>query len=189
MTEQEDLKERKPKWYCMRIRTNFERKVKESLAVHLEKNGFEDLVKEVFVPVENVLTSKVGEKKQIKEKRLFPGYMFINCIKIDNLYIMLKNNVPNLIEVSADVNNNPVSISPLDIKKMKDMAALSENQPKQDSPFSAGDTVLITEGSFKDFTGVVDSVNVDTKFARVNVMVFNRETPIEMSFSALEKAS
>ena len=51
-------------------------------------------------------------------------------------------------------------------------------------PFKVGDSVRVIDGPFKDFDGLIQEVN-DKNRIKVNVNIFGRPTPIELSFNQI----
>ena len=53
--------------------------------------------------------------------------------------------------------------------------------------FAVGDTVVVTAGAWKDTVGVIRTVNESKQSITINVEMFGRETPVELSFSEIKK--
>ena len=53
--------------------------------------------------------------------------------------------------------------------------------------FNEGDMVVVTGGAWKDTTGVVTSINLQKQVVTINVELFGRETPVEISFAEIKK--
>ncbi|PZO94034.1 MAG: transcription termination/antitermination protein NusG, partial [Haemophilus parainfluenzae] len=50
-----------------------------------------------------------------------------------------------------------------------------------------GEEVLIIDGPFADFNGMVEEVNYERNKLKVLVQIFGRETPVELDFTQIEK--
>jgi len=68
------------KWFVLRVVSGKERKIKEYLEVDLARMGYDQVVTQILVPTEKVYKIRNG-KKVIKERNLFPGYMYIEAIE------------------------------------------------------------------------------------------------------------
>ena len=64
------------KWFVMRVISGQERKIREHLMLEISRSGMDHIISTVLVPTEKVYTIKNG-KKTIKEKNLFPGYLYL----------------------------------------------------------------------------------------------------------------
>ena len=53
--------------------------------------------------------------------------------------------------------------------------------------FEEGDMVVVTGGAWKDTTGVVSAINKQKQTVTINVELFGRETPVEISFKEIRK--
>ena len=50
-----------------------------------------------------------------------------------------------------------------------------------------GDSVVVTGGIWKDTVGVIQAVNENKESVTINVDLFGRETPVEISFTEIRK--
>ena len=53
--------------------------------------------------------------------------------------------------------------------------------------FAEGDAVVVTGGAWKDTTGVITAINMAKQTVTINVELFGRETPVEISFAEVKK--
>jgi transcriptional antiterminator NusG len=63
----------------------------------------------------------------------------------------------------------------------------SKFNPTQKMTFETGESVRITDGPFKDFSGNVEDINYEKSKLRVSVVIFGRSTPVELDFDQIEK--
>jgi transcriptional antiterminator NusG len=63
----------------------------------------------------------------------------------------------------------------------------SKSNPTQKLTFEKSESVRITDGPFKDFSGNVEDINYEKSKLRVSVVIFGRSTPVELEFSQVEK--
>jgi Transcription antiterminator len=61
-------------WFVLRVQSNKEDKVRESLIELIKARGLEGVVSTVLVPSEKVSEIK-GGKKKITERKIYPGYI------------------------------------------------------------------------------------------------------------------
>ena len=70
---------------------------------------------------------------------------------------------------------------------MKAGAIKGEKSVKVKQSFNVGDQVKITDGPFASFSGTIEDVSVEKDKLRVNVQIFGRATPVEVSLLQVEK--
>ena len=169
-------------WYSIQTYGS-ERKVKEAIEYLIEENGLQDKIEEVIVPTEDVIEVKDGKKK-VSERSLYSGYVFI---KID-LDTNLQHMIQSIPKVSGFVGeaNHPTPLSEKDINTILDRV---ENRaaPKPKVFFDRGETVRIIDGPFANFTGTVDEYDLEHGTLKLNVSIFGRSTPVDISYTQVEK--
>ena len=169
-------------WYSIQTYGS-ERKVKEAILHLIEENKLQDRIEEVIVPTEDVIEVKEGKKK-ISERSLYSGYVFI---KID-LDTNLQHMIQSIPKVSGFVGeaNHPTPLSEKDINTILDRV---ENRaaPKPKVYFDNGEMVRIIDGPFANFTGTVDEYDLEHGTLKLNVSIFGRSTPVDISYTQVEK--
>jgi transcriptional antiterminator NusG len=168
-------------WYSIQCRGG-ELKAIENIKTIIEMNKMQDYVEEILVPTEDLLEVKKGEKI-IKERSIYSGYVFIKA----NLTTELQSLIQSISKVSGFVGDGKkaVSLSVADIDKVLNrMENRGEVKPKYN--FIEGDTVLITKGSFANFKGVVERYDIENGMLELEVSIFGRKTPVEISFTQVE---
>lgn len=170
-------------WYAIQTYAGSEQAVKRAIEKMAIDYGIEDKIKEVVVPTEEVIEVKNGEKK-ITERTLYSGYAFAHI----DLDTDLWHKIQSLPRVSRFIGEQktPTALSEADIKnileKMEKKAA-----PKPKIDFEKGEMVRIIDGSFANFTGIVEEYDLDHGKLKLNVSIFGRNTPVEILYTQVEK--
>ncbi|MBN2895199.1 MAG: transcription termination/antitermination protein NusG [Campylobacterales bacterium] len=169
-------------WYSIQTYGS-ERKVKEAILNLIKENNLQNLIEEVIVPTEDVIEVKEGKKK-ISERSLYSGYVFI---KID-LNTNLQHMIQSIPKVSGFVGeaNKPTPLSQKDIKTILDRVQ-NRAAPKPKVYFDSGEMVRIIDGPFANFTGTVDEYDLEHGTLKLNVSIFGRSTPVDISYTQVEK--
>ena len=165
-------------WYVVHTYSGYENKVKANIEKTIENRHLEDQILEVRVPMEEVVEVKNGTKKQVLRK-LFPGYVLINMIMIDDTWYVVRNT--RGVTGFVGPGSKPVPLSE------EEMMSLGFKAPDVVVDFAVGDTVVVTAGAWKDTVGVIRTVNESKQSITINVEMFGRETPVELSFSEIKK--
>lgn len=176
------------KWYVLRAISGKENKVKEYIEGALVTSSlFKEYVSQVLIPTEKVVALRNG-KRTIKERNLLPGYVLVECNLTDECYPLLRN-IPNVLGfLSKDPKTNrPTPVPQADINKI--VGAVDDDQVdlQLDETFLIGEKVKVTDGPFKGFNGVIQEVMQDKHKLKVVVTIFERQTPLELSYNQVEK--
>ena len=171
-------------WYSLRVISGKEKNAQEDILREASNNNVTEQIDEVFVPFEKVVAMR-NNKKIVKEKMFFPGYILINMeMTAQSRYVV--ENTPGVIRFVGPKGGEPVPLREDEIKRIFGEVERKEGREILDSPYSKGDAVKVIAGPFIDFTGVVDEVNEDKQKVKVEVSIFGRPTPIELDFFQVE---
>jgi transcriptional antiterminator NusG len=170
-----------PKWYMVRCATGKEEKAIENLKFELKHNNMDKYVKEIVCPKEKQYFMR-NKKKIAREKIMFPGYFLINMIMSGELPRIIKST--NLV---ADIMGNDRGAEALKESEVQRIFGNVEKS-KEEVEFFVGETVSITDGPFKTFSGKISELNTDKEKVKVDVLVFGVPTPVELSYLQIDKA-
>ena len=165
-------------WYVVHTYSGYENKVKVDIEKTIENRGLQDQILEVSVPLEEVIELKNGAQKQV-ERKMFPGYVLIHMIMNDDTWYVVRNT--RGVTGFVGPGSKPVPLSE------EEMMSLGFKTPVVVVDFAVGDTVVVTAGAWKDTVGVIRTVNESKQSITINVEMFGRETPVELSFSEIKK--
>ena len=135
---------------------------------------------EVRVPMQDVVELKNGAKKTV-QKKMFPGYVLINMVMNDDTWYVVRNT--RGVTGFVGPGSKPV---PLSEAEMRPLGIKTENISVD---FAEGDTIAVVAGVWKDTVGVVQRMDFGKQTATINVELFGRETPVEISFAEVRKMS
>ncbi|RCW40306.1 MULTISPECIES: transcription termination/antitermination protein NusG [unclassified Halanaerobium] len=170
------------KWYVVHTYSGHEKKVKANLEKRIESTGMEDKIFRILVPVEEKVEKKKGKDK-IVEKKIFPGYVLVEMDMNDDSWYVVRNTPGVTGFVSS--GTKPLPLQPEEVEHILQGMGLKEQDMTID--FEAGDKVMVTDGPFEDFVGVVKEVHPQQGKVKVLVSMFGRDTPVELEFSQVEK--
>src|SRR6187549_577120 len=192
---QEGTTDKETKWYVLRVVSGKEKKVKEYLDKDIVRNGWDKVIKQIFLPVEKVY-KVVNGKKVMRERNFYPGYIMIEVsdTKLNDDIIQHISNISNVMHFLTDgkgSKGNIISLRKAEVNKMLGKVdELGEGAGMTMSePFIIGETIKIIDGPFNDFNGVIEEVSDEKKKLKVQVKIFGRATPVELSYMQVEKIS
>lgn len=182
------------KWYVLRVVSGKERKVKEYLDKDIIRSGWQEIIKQIFLPMEKVYKVQNG-KKVMREKNYFPGYVMMEVLdgKLTDDIVQHISNISNVMHFLTDgkgSKGNIISLRKSEVNKMLGKVdEMNDQGVTMSEPFIVGETIKIIEGPFNDFNGVIEDVNDEKKKLKVTVKIFGRSTPVELSYMQVEKIS
>ena len=185
--------EKESKWYVLRVVSGKERKIKEYLDKDVIRNGWDKIVKQIFLPVEKVYKVQNG-KKVMRERNFYPGYIMIEVEhgKLSDEMVQHLSNISNVMHFLTDGKGSKgqiISLRRAEVNKMLGKAdeMADASGIKMSEPFIIGETIKIIDGPFNDFNGVIEEVNDEKKKLKVQVKIFGRATPVELNYMQVEK--
>jgi len=171
-------------WYSLRVISGKEKSAEEHILREAGDNEITDQIEEVFVPFEKVIEMR-NNKKRIKEKMFFPGYVLIKMnLNANTKYIV--ENTPGVLSFVGPKGESPVPLRDDEIKRIFGEVERKEGLEIIETPFKKGNSIKVVSGPFIDFTGFVESINEDKQKVKVTVSIFGRPTPIELDFFQVE---
>ena len=165
-------------WYVVHTYSGYENKVKANIEKTIENRHLEDQILEVRVPMQDVVEMKDGVSRQV-QKKMFPGYVLINMVMNDDTWYVVRNT--RGVTGFVGPGSKPV---PLTDQEMRPLGIHSDSVQID---FAEGDTVVVTGGVWKDTVGVIQAINENKQSVTINVDLFGRETPVEISFTEIKK--
>jgi len=172
-------------WYVVHTYAGYENKVKANLESRIHTMQMEGKIFRVHIPMEDVMEIK-GGKKQIVQKKVFPGYLLVKMDYDNDSWYVVRNTPGVTGFVSAGTGQKPTPLSRREIEKIL-VVKKEEHKPAVRLGFEEGDVVRITSGPFADFNGTISEINADQAKLKVLVNIFDRETPVELSFDQVAK--
>ena len=179
------------RWYVLKVVSGQEKRIKSQLEEELKKKKLDDYVKHILTPTEKIYEMRLGEKKS-RERSFFPGYIILNAALLDEKVIQVIKNISGALgflgERSWGFSKVPISLRQVEVDRLlgkADEAGDSELHLKD--PFLIGEVVRIIKGPFKGFSGTIREVFEDRKKINIIVNIFERNTPLELNYTQIEK--
>ena len=166
------------KWYVVHTYSGYENKVKANIDKTIENRHLEDQILEVRVPMQEVVESKNGTQK-VSQKKMFPGYVMLHMIMNDDTWYVVRNT--RGVTGFVGPGSKPVPLTDAEIESLGIMDANVVVQ------YEVGETIVVTSGAWKDTVGMIKEVNAQKQSLTINVELFGRETPVEISFAEVKK--
>jgi len=181
----DDEDESRLQWFVLKVTTNREKSIRESLLRRIAREGLDEFFTEVIIPTENVVETKAG-KKRVSEQKLFPGYLFVQMVLNDETWYLVRGT--SGIGDFTGAGGKPVAMSDEEVSRMVGKEEEKEAEPARIKiDFSAGDVVKIKDGPFESFEGEIDEIDEASGKISVLIEIFGRHTPAELEYWQVEK--
>ncbi len=179
-------------WYVVHTYSGMENRVKTNLENRISSLNMEDFIYEVRVPQEDVAEIKNGQRRMVR-RTVLPGYVLVRMDLTDESWSAVRH-TPSVTGFVGH-SHQPVPLSLLEVETMLAPAIVEEarapQQQKQKkiefTDFFAGDSVMVVDGPFATLHATITEINVDAQRVKALVEIFGRETPVELSFTQIQK--
>ncbi|HIP25558.1 MAG TPA: transcription termination/antitermination protein NusG [Archaeoglobus profundus] len=169
-------------WYAIQTHSGSELTIKRALE-SLSEEMADGRIEQVLVPTEDLIEIKKGEKL-IVEKPLYSAYVFAR-IDLDTALWHAIQSMPKVGRFIGE-SKKPSPLSDKDVQQIIDKVE-KRSAPKPKVSFEEGELLRITEGSFANFNGNVESFDLTSGMLKMNVLIFGRNTPVEISYTQVER--
>ena len=179
------------KWYVLKVFSGQENKIKAHMDIELKRSGMDKVVTQVLIPTEKVYQIKAG-KKVVKEKTLFPGYLYIEVAPpgLNSEIVAELRSLPNVMNFLGGKDNKPEPLRNSEVQKLfGKFDEITETGEVNVEPYIINETVKIIDGPFNEFSGTIEEIFEEKKKLKVIVKIFGRRTPVEVNFVQVEKVS
>jgi len=169
-------------WYVLHTYSGYEDNVARNLRQRIESMDMQDHIFDVIVPVEKKIKIKGGKRVTVEEK-IYPGYVLVQMIVTDASWYVVRN-TPNVTGFIG-LGTTPTPVDAEEIMSIK--KKMGQDEPKYRIDVKKGESIKIVDGPFKNFDGEVQEIDESKGKVKVLVMVFGRETPVELDFLQIKK--
>jgi transcriptional antiterminator NusG len=176
--------ERPGDWFVVHTYAGYENRVKTNLESRISSMNVEDRIFEVVIPMEDVMEIKQG-KKQVVQKKVFPGYLLCRMYLDDDSWYVVRNTpgVTGFVGSGA----KPTPLSDREVDRILQVKPEDKKKLRPRLEFEEQESVRVISGPFANFTGTISEINVDQSKLKVLVNIFGRETPVELGFDQVAK--
>ena len=197
----QELRSLEGKWYVIHSYAGFERKVKANIEQRKSTLEVEEDIYQIEVPMEDVVEIKNGQRKMVTRVRI-PGYVLVRMELNEDTWSVVRhtpgvtgfvgnahNPTPLRFEEAFNMLKSLVEVK--DVAPAKGAGAKGQATQARSIPaevdFEVGETITIKEGSFAGLPGTISEIKPESGKLTVLVSLFERETPVELSFDQVTK--
>lgn len=169
-------------WYAIHTYSGYENAVLRNLRQRIESLGMQNKIFNVVIPTEKKI-KVVGGKRQTVEEKIYPGYILVDMVVDDDSWFIVRNTPRVTGFVGSGVTPVPLTQPEIDLLFKR----MSTDHAKHKIDFAIGESVIVTDGPFKDLEGKVGDIDEEKGKIKVLVSMFGRETPVELDFLQIRK--
>jgi len=191
-------------WFVVHTYSGMENRVKANLEQRKVALNMEDYIHEIVVPTEEVAEIKNGQRKLVK-RTVLPGYVLVRMDLTDESWAAVRH-TPSVTGFVGH-SHQPVPLSMDEVENMLAPAVVAEaeaaaaaagvatggtttatiKKPIEVADFSVSDSVMVVDGPFATLHATITEINAESQRVKALVEIFGRETPVELSFSQIQK--
>ncbi|MBO7509420.1 MAG: transcription termination/antitermination protein NusG [Alphaproteobacteria bacterium] len=170
-------------WYVVYVHTGCEDKVARNLREQIDKRRLNAYFGEILVPTHEVTEIKAGKRVK-SEKKFFPGYVVVQMVMNDETFSLIK--LMPLVVMFLGARQKPVPVTEEEARRLIKQVEEGSTVP-DDIVYEVGQEVHVIDGPFANFNGVISEVDNLKQKMTVTILVFGRETSVELDFEQVER--
>jgi transcriptional antiterminator NusG len=197
-----ELEAKVGEWFVVHTYSGMENRVKSNLENRIISLNMEDYIHEIVVPTEEVAEIKNGQRKMVK-RTVLPGYVLVRMDLTDESWAAVRH-TPSVTGFVGH-SHQPVPLSMSEVENMlapsvvasteaaaaasgaPAAAGTTTRKPVEVADFDVSDSVMVVDGPFATLHATITEINAESQRVKALVEIFGRETPVELSFSQIQK--
>ena len=186
-------------WFVVHTYSGMENRVKANLENRITSLNMEDYIHEVIVPTEEVAEIKNGQRKLVK-RTVLPGYVLVRMDLTDESWAAVRHTPSVTGFVGHSHQPVPLSLDEVESMLAPAVAAAAEAAAPEQAggagatkkkvevaDFDVSDSVMVVDGPFATLHATITEINAESQRVKALVEIFGRETPVELSFSQIQR--
>jgi transcriptional antiterminator NusG len=169
-------------WYVVKVLPGKERSLTEQFNKEISLGRISNIVRFVC-PTEKEFVV-VKNKKVIREKVLYSGYLYFEAPKrLMEEQLKVISTIPNIMGMMGD--KMPLLLKETDVRRILKDDTLEEHIESKKLKFDTGESIIVCEGPFKEFSGIIKEVKGDR--VDVEIKIFGRNTAVSLTLDQIQK--
>ncbi len=191
-------------WFVVHTYSGMENRVKSNLENRIISLNMEDYIHEIVVPTEEVAEIKNGQRKMVK-RTVLPGYVLVRMDLTDESWAAVRH-TPSVTGLrrpqpparAAEHGRGREHAGAVRVVATAEAeaaaagtaspsAGTAAKKPVEVADFDVQDSVMVVDGPFATLHATITEINAESQRVKALVEIFGRETPVELSFSQIQK--
>lgn len=174
------------RWYIINCQTGCEATAKSAIEERIRSQKLEESFGEILIPSESVISLGKKGQKQTKSRKFFPGYIFVQMVLNDQTWHLVRHS--SKVTGFVGGSTRPPEVPESEVLRVTQQMVGGAEKPRAKVKFQLGESVVVVDGPFSNFSGTVEEINEDKGKVKVLVSIFGRPTPVELDFIQVEKS-
>jgi len=170
-------------WYTIHTSSGSEKRIREMILEQARKENISEYFEEVIVPIIEVPEVRRGKTVTV-EKKFMPGYILIKMVMNDKSRNLI-NNIPKTNFLGT--KSSPAILKEEEVERILSQRDSTANSANSMKLYEIGEQVVVINGPFDSFVGIVEEIDHDKQKLRVSISIFGKATPIDLNFTQIEK--
>jgi transcriptional antiterminator NusG len=168
------------KWYVVKVQSGREESIKEAIERRVKIEGLEEFFGQIIIPVERVTELGKNNKRVIKEKKLYPGYLMVEVEYNDRMLYLFRETSGVGDFVGGGLNHPPQPMKQKEVERITQTIPSGREVAPTKIKFEIGDRVRVRDGTFAGMDGEIRDVLEAKGVVRVELTIFGRPVPVEL---------
>lgn len=170
-------------WFVVNVHTGCEDKVARGLREQIDKRRLNAYFGEILVPTREVTEIRAGKRVRA-ERKFFPGYIVVQMVLNNETFSLVKL-MPQVV-MFLGAKNKPIAVTEEEARRLQKQVE-EGSFIEEDTEYEVGQEVHVIDGPFAGFNGTASEVDNVKQKMTVKIMVFGRETSVELEFEQVER--
>lgn len=171
------------RWYVVKVQSGREESIKNAIERRVKIEGLQEYFGEIVIPTEKY-TDMVRNKRVVKERKLYPGYLMVNVEYNDRILYLFRETSGVGDFVGAGLNKAPQPMKPAEVASMQQKIGVDHGKVVEAAKpkFDKGDRVKVKDGPFAGMEGEVKELIEAKNLVRVEITIFGRPVSVELEY-------
>jgi transcription termination/antitermination protein NusG len=176
------------RWYVVKVQSGREESIRNAIERRVKIEGLQECFGRIVIPTEKY-TDMVRNKRVVKERKLFPGYLMVNVEYNDRILYLFRetSGVGDFVGAGLNKAPQPMKASEVDSMLAKIDADFKPTAEPAKPKFDKGDRVKVKDGPFAGMEGEVKELLETKNLVRVEITIFGRGVSVELEYWQVEE--
>jgi len=176
------------RWYVVKVQSGREETIKDAIERRVKIEGLQESFGQILIPTEKVTELNRNNKRVVKERKLFPGYIMVHLEFNDRMLFLFRETSGVGDFVGGGLNKPPQPMAAHEVDRMLNKQGVPTSTQPEKSKFDKGDRVKVKDGTFAGMEGEVQEVLEGKGALRVQLTIFGRPVPVELEYWQVDYA-